>query len=106
MTTQVILEKISSTIHSVDPRAEAWLFGSRARGDNRADSDWDILILVNGEQLDRNLDRNLLDALFDLELELNLEQVIKPMVYTRSQWQGAMSFTPLYKNVLRERIKI
>ncbi|MBO4603253.1 MAG: nucleotidyltransferase domain-containing protein, partial [Salinivirgaceae bacterium] len=25
------------------------LYGSRARGDNRADSDWDLLVLLNGE---------------------------------------------------------
>ncbi|MBR1433792.1 MAG: nucleotidyltransferase domain-containing protein [Bacteroidales bacterium] len=29
--------------------AEALLFGSRARGDARPDSDWDILILINGD---------------------------------------------------------
>ncbi|MCE2771145.1 MAG: nucleotidyltransferase domain-containing protein [Saprospiraceae bacterium] len=39
--------KIAKTIHDNDPLAEAYLFGSRARGDSKPNSDWDILILVN-----------------------------------------------------------
>ncbi|MEJ6783023.1 nucleotidyltransferase domain-containing protein [Aminobacter sp. Piv2-1] len=35
-----------------------WLFGSRARGDNREDSDWDILVA-----LPNDADENLLDPL-------------------------------------------
>ena len=34
-----ILDNISKAIHGKDPDAEAFLFGSRARGDNRPDSD-------------------------------------------------------------------
>ena len=30
--------------------ADAFLFGSRARGDARLDSDWDVLILIDGER--------------------------------------------------------
>ena len=32
--------------------AQLLFFGSRARGDNRNDSDWDILILLNKNKLD------------------------------------------------------
>lgn len=35
---------------------EVWLFGSRARGDNRPDSDWDILIVVDDHALEESLD--------------------------------------------------
>jgi len=35
---------------------EVWLFGSRARGDNRPDSDWDILIVVDDDTPDEALD--------------------------------------------------
>ncbi len=38
---------ITSTLQSIfDPRS-IWLFGSRARGDNRPDSDWDVLVVVD-----------------------------------------------------------
>ncbi|QFT99966.1 Nucleotidyltransferase domain protein (plasmid) [Roseovarius sp. THAF8] len=29
--------------------AEIWLFGSRARGDHRENSDWDLLIVLNDD---------------------------------------------------------
>lgn len=29
---------------------DIWLFGSRARGDNRPDSDWDIVVVVEDSQ--------------------------------------------------------
>lgn len=35
-----------------DPR-QIWLFGSRARGDHRDDSDWDLLAVVDDDTPDR-----------------------------------------------------
>ncbi|TIL76114.1 MAG: nucleotidyltransferase domain-containing protein [Mesorhizobium sp.] len=35
-----------------------WLFGSRARGDNRPDSDWDILVALPDDKLGRPSARN------------------------------------------------
>jgi predicted nucleotidyltransferase len=47
MKPNTILDNISKAIRRKDPYAEVFLFGSRARGDNRPDSDWDILILID-----------------------------------------------------------
>ncbi|MBQ9357000.1 MAG: nucleotidyltransferase domain-containing protein [Prevotella sp.] len=33
------------------PKAEAILYGSQARGDERPDSDWDILVIVDKDRL-------------------------------------------------------
>ena len=41
-----ILEKIKQAVKDVEPQAEVVLFGSRARRDEQAHSDWDILILA------------------------------------------------------------
>ena len=35
---------------------QVWLFGSRARGDHRDDSDWDILAVVHDEAPDEVMD--------------------------------------------------
>jgi predicted nucleotidyltransferase len=35
---------------------EVWLFGSRARGDNRPDSDWDIFIILDDGTPDEDID--------------------------------------------------
>ncbi|HAL80974.1 MAG TPA: hypothetical protein DCO83_01070 [Mucilaginibacter sp.] len=39
-------------------KAEAFLFGSRARGDNRKDSDWDILILIDSDRVTNEIEDN------------------------------------------------
>ncbi len=39
---------IKRTVRAIEPDAEVILYGSRARGDAEADSDWDLLILVDG----------------------------------------------------------
>lgn len=38
------LRRIRDTVQAVEPSAECILFGSRARGDAREDSDWDVLV--------------------------------------------------------------
>ena len=41
--------QISQAVRRVEPQAEIILFGSRARGSARPDSDWDVLILLDGK---------------------------------------------------------
>lgn len=35
---------------------EVWLFGSRARGDNHPDSDWDVMVVLPDDAPDCDLD--------------------------------------------------
>ena len=42
-----LIKKIKSTVLQIDQGADIILYGSRARGDYRFDSDWDFLILTN-----------------------------------------------------------
>lgn len=104
MNNKEILELISKSIHEADPNAEAWLFGSRARGDNREDSDWDVVILVDDDRVNYGLDNKFLDGFCEIELEFG--QIITPFIYTKKHWYGPMSFSPLYKNVLKEGLKL
>ena len=47
-----VLEHIEDTVRDIMPLdARILLFGSRARGDARPDSDWDILIILNKNNL-------------------------------------------------------
>lgn len=48
-----ILARIKNRVREKDRAAEVILFGSRARGDAKPESDWDILILLNQPEVTR-----------------------------------------------------
>jgi uncharacterized protein len=48
MESQELLQQIKELVCAIEPTAKVFLYGSRARNDARPDSDWDILILVDG----------------------------------------------------------
>ena len=89
---------IGDSVHSADPTAEVILFGSRARGDARNDSDWDVLIIVNTPKITDEQFETLSYKLWLKGLELGQE--INPIIYTRSQWESP---TPsIFKYNIRE----
>lgn len=78
-----------------------WLYGSRARGDNRTDSDWDLIVLVDKEKQQlQDFDRY---AYPFIEMGWQTGEEINPMLYTNSEWQKR-SFTPFYRNVEHDKI--
>jgi uncharacterized protein len=96
--------KISESIHKNDPYAEAYLFGSRARGNYRTDSDWDILILIDESKVTNNIEDKFRDELYDIEIETG--QVISTFIYPKAYWNSTLIYSPLYKNVTKEGIKL
>lgn len=99
-----ILEKLREAIYQADPDAEAYLFGSRARGDNHSDSDWDILILVDSMKVTNDIEDKFRDQLYDIELETG--QVISVFIYPKHYWDVSLKYSPLYKNVKNEGVRI
>ena len=79
------------------------LFGSRARGEERKGSDWDILIVLPKDQL-RQEDYDLVSYPL-VELGWTLGEQINPIVYTRREWE-ASSITPFYDNVQRDGVSL
>ena len=76
------------------------LFGSRARGDNRPDSDWDLLILLDKPSLTfRDYDYGYPFS----ELGWETGEEINAQVYSKQEWEG-YRFTPFYKNVEHDKI--
>ncbi|MFC2138348.1 nucleotidyltransferase domain-containing protein [Bacteroidota bacterium] len=104
MDKNIIIDRIRNTIHNNDPKADAYLFGSRARGDNRLDSDWDILILVDTGKVTNEIEDKFRDKLYDLELESG--QIISTFIYPKSYWETSLKYSPLYKNVNNEGIRL
>lgn len=78
------------------------LYGSRARGDARADSDWDIQILVPGEE---KLPLDQWDKYaWPLEqVGLEFDDFVTPRLYSFSGWLKR-SFLTFYKNVEKDKI--
>ncbi len=101
--TQYISQLIRSYINAIDPKAEVILYGSRARGDERSESDWDILILTD-YPVDLNKERLFRNKLYDLELET--EEPFSIFVYSKADWLSRQSITPFFHNVSVEGIRL
>ena len=99
--TSNITERICKEIKSIDPTAKVILFGSRARGDARQDSDWDILILIN-DTVTTEIERTFRYKLFDLELETG--EVFSTFVYNIDTWNKKHKVTPFYKSIKQEGV--
>ena len=98
--TNKILTYIKSTVKGKYPDAQIILYGSRARGVAREDSDWDLLILLNKEKITPEIEESVTYPLYDLEIEFG--EVISPMVYSVSEWNSKYKITPFYYNVMNE----
>lgn len=81
----------------------AILFGSRARGDARRDSDWDILVLLNKDRVTAD-DMNTISYPIR-ELGWQINEMINPIMYTIKDWESK-SFTPFYKNIMKEGVTL
>lgn len=86
------------------PDSEIYLYGSNARGDSKKYSDWDLLILLNIQNLSFELETRLMDDCYDIELETG--QIISPLIYAKSDWVEKHLVTPLYENIQKEGIRI
>lgn len=99
-----IQNQISESIYKNDPNAQAFLFGSRARGDFNVNSDWDILILVDDLTINNKIEDKFRDELYEIELENN--QVISTFIYSKNYWNKNLKYSPFFENVLKESIPL
>jgi predicted nucleotidyltransferase len=99
-----ILKRIRKGILAHEPKAEIYLYGSRARGDNRNDSDWDILVISPREKITFDYESDLRDPIIDIELDSG--EIISLLVYSKNDWIGKQTASPLFSNVSREGVRI
>ncbi|HZV69302.1 MAG TPA: nucleotidyltransferase domain-containing protein [Saprospiraceae bacterium] len=96
-----LLQLVKNEIKGIDPNAEVILFGSRARGDFREDSDWDFLILLN-VHLDQSRKELILEKLYEIELQTDF--ILSSIIHTKTEWEDR-SVTPLYSIIKQEGIR-
>jgi uncharacterized protein len=102
-TRKQILTKIKQAVEKIEPNAKTILFGSRARNEERIDSDWDILILIPGKA-GLKKEQEFRHALFNLELEYG--QAFSTFVYANEDWEKTYRVTPLYQNIQKEGVRL
>ena len=96
------ISQIKEIIKQTDPTAEAILYGSRATGKARKDSDWDILILLDRSSVSIKDEQLFRENLYDLELETS--EAISTFAYAKEDWDTRLSITPLYKSIQQNGI--
>ncbi len=99
-----IIQLIRQKVNEIDNTAEVILYGSQARGDDKQDSDWDVMILLKRKNVDKKVEQTFRHHLLDLELEIGVP--VSVYVYSKSDWEGKYSVTPLFRSIKKEGILI
>ena len=95
-----LVERIAKTLRHIAPEAETIVYGSESRGEARADSDIDLLILLDAPRLSPEREMEITSSLYELEVDTGV--IISPLILTREQWEKRPFHTPLSINVINE----
>ena len=98
-----IVKQITETMHRIEPTAHIILYGSEARGDAKADSDIDLLVLLEGEKAPTPEEEwNLRRPLSEIEAQTGV--AINALFTLRRLWEQMI--TPFTINVNKEGIAL
>lgn len=98
-TNKKILNSIKANILEIIPDANIFLFGSRARKDNKDDSDWDLLIL-SSQIINSEKKNEVRKNLFFTELKNDIS--ISSLIFNDSEWNNKYKNYPLYFEIQKE----
>jgi uncharacterized protein len=102
MENKALLQQIKELVCAIEPTAQIFLYGSRARNDAKPDSDWDILILVDGVVSPSRRDR-LRHQIYEIEWEKG--EVISSIIRNRQEWNTPrFQQTPFTQAIVKEAI--
>lgn len=97
-----LLIRCKDAIHKVDSTARVILYGSRARNQEQPESDYDLLVLINGSA---NLEREDMfrRQLFNIEIETGY--VFTVIVYSWQDWDTSVyRAMPFYQNIEKDGV--
>ena len=99
---KILLKRIRTAIEKIDSSAEVILYGSRARGDAKPESDYDLLILTDGLVTLEGEDI-LRRQLFPIEIETGA--VFTVILVSRKDWNSALyGAMPFCQNIKRDGV--
>ncbi len=105
--TEAAVRRFLALIASRYDTAGAIVYGSRARGDHRPDSDADVAVLLRGQHrpfLPAKLD--MADTAFDVLLETNI--LVSPLPIWLDEWEHPDNYSnpALLRNISREGVRL
>lgn len=104
MRREEFLKAIKQTVREIESNAEIILYGSRARGDFTEESDWDLLILVNGPLNDQRVDR-IRHHLYEIEWQGG--EVISSIIRTYQDWESPLyQAMPIHQRIEKEGVRV
>lgn len=101
MEREQVISHIRQVAEKVLPKGSTlYLYGSRARGDFHEDSDWDLLVLLNKEQRDKDDWDNYAWPFTEMGWDINED--ISARTFTKNQWYNG-PHTMFYYNVEEDK---
>ena len=96
-----LLQRIRQSVYDSEKNAKVMLFGSYARGTQNAESDIDLLILVDRENITPKEEDRITFPLYTIGFEEGV--IIAPFVYTTNAWANHHA-TPFYESVSEDAV--
>lgn len=88
-----------------DHLSKVIVYGSYARGDYQANSDVDVMILVDlAEEEIKKIENEIYDLAFDIEMSSGID--ISPVIKNEQQYEYWVDTLPFYRNVREEGVVI
>jgi len=99
-----IVTNIREIIQNEAPDAKIILYGSEARGDSQQNSDIDLLILLNKDEVTLEDEEKITFPIYLLELKTGV--LISSLVVSKKSWENRPFKTPFYVNIMNEGIEL